>query len=282
MIKQNTPNKPMAAKVFKVAAIQMKAAEDPIKNRVRALKLLEDGIRRKARLLALPEMFVYRGPASGLKKASGVLGLKFFEPFADLAKKHSVWILLGGYPERARHGEKYWNTSLLLDSRGRVAAKYRKIHLFKLSEGARDIVDETLLYLKGQQPVMVRIDRIAAGFSTCFDLRFPELFRGYRARGADLFLCPSAFTRKTGQDHWKVLIRARAIENQCFMIAPNQYGPAGDGIFCHGHSLIVDPWGRVLAEGPADQDAVLLTGLDLSRLKEIRKELPCEPKIRYK
>jgi nitrilase len=191
---------------------------------------------------------------------------------AETAKARHAYLLAGSLLERA--GEKVYNTSVLFDRSGAVAATYRKIHLFeaRLEDGTR--IREAEAYDPGREPVAADIEGWQAGLAICYDLRFPELFRTYAAQGAHLLFVPSNFTQRTGKDHWEVLVRARAIENQCFVVAPNQCGvnPA-TGVRSHGHSMIVGPWGEVLAAA-ADEESVILAKLDPADLAATRNRVP--------
>ncbi len=199
-----------------------------------------------ADLLVLPETAVARGSDDDLRAAAEPLTGPIVQHFADQARRRSVWILAGSLLER--DGEAIYNTAVLLDRRGTVAAAYRKIHLFDACLPDRRVIRESHLYQAGALPVMANIEGWPCGLSICYDLRFPELYRHYADHGAQLLAIPANFTLQTGRDHWEILIRARAIENQCFVLAPNQCGVnSATGVAAYGHSLMVDPWGTVLA-----------------------------------
>ena len=166
-----------------------------------------------------------------------------------------------------------FNTSVLINPNGKIVTKYRKIHLFDIRLKGKEIL-ESGRNQAGKNPKLAKIENIKAGLSICYDLRFPELYRHYSRAGAKIICIPSSFTRLTGEAHWHTLIKARAIENLSYVIAPNQAGIGSGGIKTYGHSLIVDPWGKILAEGPANGETVIFADIDLEYLKQVRKNLP--------
>ena len=193
---------------------------------------------------------------------------------ADLARATRVHLLLGGFPERSEEPRLIHNTSVVLDPDGQVVATYRKIHLFDvdLPGGAR--FRESDAVKPGVEPVIAALPFGAVGLSVCYDLRFPELYRALAARGARILAVPAAFTAETGKDHWHVLLRARAIENQAFVLAPAQFGTHGGKRASYGHALVIDPWGVVLAES-GNHEGVAVADLDLAYQDEVRRTLPC-------
>ncbi len=225
-----------------------------------------------ADLLLLPECFAVRGAPADLRAAAEIIPGPVCAWSAALARRRRAWVLAGSLPEKC--GARIFNTSLLFDRRGRLAARYRKIHLFDSRLPGGRAQRESAVYAAGTRPVLVRIEGWLCGLSVCYDLRFPELFRRYADAGAHLLCAPANFTRVTGQAHWNVLLRARAIENQAFVLAPNQCGanPA-DGVAAYGHSLAVDPWGLVLADGGGREGVVSAT-LQPAALRRARNCLP--------
>jgi len=190
-----------------------------------------------------------------------------------VAKKHKVTILAGSICEHIPGKNKVYNTSVLIDARGVVAAKYRKNHLFDALVGGTNI-KESQHFCAGRRMAAARVGSWTVGLTICYDLRFPELYQKYRKAGAHALCVPSAFTKITGQAHWETLLRARAIENLCYVLAPNQIGKDGRGIANYGNSMIVDPWGKVLARASGDKEEIIFADLDQKTLKDRRRTLP--------
>jgi predicted amidohydrolase len=192
---------------------------------------------------------------------------------AEVARKHAVALVLGGMPEKGPDDAHVHNTSVYLDATGAVRASYHKIHLFdvQIPDGAEYRESDSVT--PGTEPVVVETPWAKMGLSVCYDLRFPELYRKQAQAGARILTVPAAFTLHTGRDHWHVLLRARAVENLCFVLAAAQYGRHNAKRVTYGHALIVDPWGQVLAECP-DQEGVAVAELDLAYQDKVRRELP--------
>jgi len=240
---------------LRVAAVQMNVDDDPQANVAQAVRLTEEAARAGAEFVCLPENVVYMGDT---RRRAG-LAESLVEPLtgplaralAGAARTHRVWLLVGGFPERADSTDRPFNTSFLLGPDGTVRAIYRKLHLFDVDPPDGRMIRESTYTSAGDAPALAEIDGWSIGLSICYDLRFPELFRGYAAQGARVLVVPSAFTVPTGEAHWHLLLRARAVENQCYVVAPAQWGDHGTtGRVSFGHTLIVDPWGTVLAEQP--------------------------------
>jgi deaminated glutathione amidase len=197
------------------------------------------------------------------------------ERLAAIARDRTMWVLGGSLIES--DGEHRYNTSTLFDRSGELVARYRKIHLFDVELPGQPPFRESATFTAGDQLVTHETDVARLGLSICYDLRFPELYRGLMVLGAEVLLVPAQFQQQTGKDHWEVLLRARAIEDQCFVVAPAQwgtFGPVERSRRSYGHSLIVDPWGRILVEAPAEGDGVWFADLDLAELRAIRQDLP--------
>lgn len=255
---------------LKILLLQNSAGADVERN----LAGIEQRLRRAPAcdLIALPEVFAIRGSDADYRAAAEQLPGPITKRMMALAARARVWVLAGSVIERCR-GKNY-NTSVLIDRHGRIAASYRKIHLFEANLDSGQVVRERDTYEAGNKPVMATVEGWRCGLAICYDLRFPELFRHYAARSAALFFLPSNFTQKTGKDHWETLVRARAIENQAFVVAPNQCGvnPCTN-IASHGHSMVVGPWGDVLAEA-GDRTAVLTVTLRPEELLRTRARIP--------
>jgi predicted amidohydrolase len=266
---------------LRVALVQVAADQDVAANVGRAAALVRQAGEHQPSLVALPETFLYRGPAAGFRESAIALPGALTEPFSELARRLDAWILLGSLAESSDDPRRPYNTSVLLDPTGRIAARYRKRHLFDVSidDGPSD--RESTRTTPGEQTVVALMQGVAReadvriGLSICFDLRFPELYREMTAAGAVLLAVPANFTEATGRDHWEVLLRARAIENGAFVIAPAQCG-AGGGVPAHGRSMVVDPWGIVVAQAP-DGPGYVVADLDLDRVAQVRRQLPTQP-----
>lgn len=256
---------------LRLAAIQLAAGLDVAANLEAAAALLPPP--GAADLAVLPEVFARRGDNDDLRAtAEAIPAGPLCRWLSDQAAARRCWLLAGSLIER--DGAACYNTAVLFDRDGRLSATYRKIHLFEavIEDGTR--IREGDLYRPGERPCLVEIEGWRCGLSICYDLRFPELYRGYAAQGAHLLLAPANFTQRTGRDHWEVLVRARAIENQCFVAAPGQCGPdPRSGLPSHGHSLIVGPWGELLAAGD-DTPRRLDTTLDPAALEATRARVP--------
>lgn len=225
-----------------------------------------------ADLIVLPEVFAIRGSNVDLRQAAEALDGRQAQWLAQTARKHGAWVLGGSLLEKA--GSAVHNTAVLMDREGRCRASYRKLHLFEATLENGKLVREQDVYEAGEHPVMADIEGWPCGLSICYDVRFPELYRLYAKRGAALLLIPANFTQNTGKYHWETLVKARAIENQCFVVAPNQCGQnALTGVASYGHSLIVGPWGEVLAEG-GQEPTLLRATLDRSELERVRARVP--------
>ena len=271
---------------LRVALVQLAADRDVDANVERAVDLVKRAGERRPHLIALPESFLYRGPAAGFRESASELPGPMTEPFAELARSLDTWILLGSVAERSADPQRPYNTSVLLDPAGRICASYRKRHLFDVSidggpsdrESARTTPgDETVVaVMEGvAQEGMAQEADVRLGLSICFDLRFPEIYREMALAGAVVMAVPANFTEATGRDHWEVLLRARAIENGAFVIAPAQCG-IGGGVPTHGRSMVVDPWGVVIAQAP-DGPGVVVADLRMERVAEVRRQLPSQP-----
>jgi len=263
-----------AKKKIRISCIQVNAGSNIHKNITSLEGLLKTALKVKPDIVAFPENFLWRGSSENLEGAAQatkeVLG-----DFRSKAKRCKTAFLLGSLIEASQTSRKYYNTSYWISASGRVSATYRKIHLFDV-ELSKDLsVQESKHILPGHKPVLVSERGIVSGLSICYDLRFPELYRRLTHLGAQILFVPANFTRETGKAHWKVLLRARAIENQCFVVAPAQVGKnPSNGITSYGHSLMVDPWGRVLFEGSGASQEVLTADADFSVLNRVRRLLP--------
>jgi predicted amidohydrolase len=254
-----------------VALVQLDAGEDVDANVAAAAALAEEAAASGARLVALPEYLQYRGPDAGYRASARPIPGPHTEPFAQVARRHGCWILVGSLAESTENARCY-NTSVLLGPDGACRATYRKIHLFDVEVDAGPFDRESARVAPGDRAVVADVDGLTLGLTVCYDLRFPELYRTLALRGATVFTVPASFTERTGRDHWEVLLRARAIENGAWVLAPAQIGgPAGHRSY--GRSMIVDPWGTVVAQA-ADVVGIIRAELDPQRVAAVRRQIP--------
>ncbi len=230
---------------------------------------------RGAKLVVLPELFnCLSPPETVIANAESVPG-PTSELMSSLAAKHQLTLLAGSIGERGNaEDEKIYNTSLLFGPDGSLLDQYRKLHLFDIDIPGVVTFCESGFMGFGEHLAVNETEVGKLGQATCYDLRFPELFRLLVEQGAEILAIPAAFTMATGRDHWEVLLRARAIENQCFVVAANQFGEHGGKLFSYGRSMIIDPWGTVVATA-SDGVGLITAEIDLEQLVEIRKHLPC-------
>jgi deaminated glutathione amidase len=260
---------------MRVALCQMNSGADVEANRAQAGELLDASADGGADLAALPEVWTYMGSASRHREVAEPIPGPMSEWLASVARVRSMWILGGSILEVGDDGAVF-NTSVLFDRHGDLVARYRKIHLFDVHLPGQPPISESFMYSPGENVVVAQTEFGVVGLSVCYDVRFPELYRELVTRGADVIFVPSAFTFETGTDHWDVLIRARAIESQAFVLAPAQWGtwgPPEQNRRCFGNSLAVDPWGRVLARAP-EGVGVTFADLDLGEVHRVRERLP--------
>jgi predicted amidohydrolase len=258
---------------FVAAAVQMQAADDKAVNLAEAARWVREAARLGARLVVLPEVFIWRGKKKLEREFAETISGPAANQLAGLARELKIFLLGGSILEAIPDSVKAYNTSLLFDPAGNLLAAYRKIHLFDVDLANGVSLRESETRAHGGDVVAVNTELGTLGLSVCYDLRFPELYRSLADKGAHLIFVPSAFTAFTGQAHWETLLRARAIENQAYIIAADQFGKSPKSFECHGHSMIVDPWGTVLAELP-DGPGVITAEIDLDHLGKVRAELP--------
>ncbi len=259
---------------MRIAALQMVSTAEVGRNLDAAAWLIERAAAGGARLVALPEFFCLlgRGERDKLEiaEADGDGPIQRF--LADAARRHRVWLVGGTLPIRGADADHVRNACCVFGPDGSRCARYDKIHLFALDHGSERF-DEARVLEPGTALVAFDADGLRVGLSVCYDLRFPELYRALMDPPCDLIVAPSAFTYPTGAAHWKLLVRARAVENQCYLLAPAQGGRHENGRRTWGHSMIVDPWGEVLS-CVAEGEAVVAGEIDRARLDEVRRQLP--------
>ena len=255
---------------------QMRSGDDVDGNLATAERLLNEAADGGADLAAVPELFAFLGPPSRYSEvAEPVPGGPICERLSKIAGERGIWVLGGSVLESA--DGRIYNTSPLFDRTGELVVRYRKIHLFDVDLPGQPSFRESSTIAAGTELVTHETEFGRLGLSVCYDLRFPELYRGLMALGAEILLVSAQFQYETGKDHWEVLLRARAIENQCFVVAPAQWGTFGSAAEprrSFGHSMVVDPWGRILVRAPEEGDGVWFADLDFAELRAIRDRLP--------
>jgi len=263
----------MLAPSFLAAAVQMTSTGDRERNLATALRLVGEAAARGAKLVCLPENFAFMGREEDRIAGAETLEGPTVSALRELARARRIQVLAGSIAEKVDAPGKTANTSVLLGEDGAVLAAYRKIHLFDVNipDGARYAESETVQ--PGTAPVLAESALGRIGLTVCYDLRFPELYRQLSARGAEILAIPAAFTLYTGKDHWEVLVRARAIENLCYVIAPAQVGRHSANRVTYGNAMVVDPWGVVLARC-GDGEGLALAPVRRDRLEQCRRELP--------
>ena len=258
----------------RIALAQMTSGADFSRNLSVAEGLIPQAVRGGADLLAFPEVFLYLGPGAGKLAVAETLDGPTVGHFGAAARKHRMMILLGSIHERSEsETSRVYNTSVLIDRDGEIAAVYRKTRLFDVDLPGLRIKESESIIPGSEQPPVVSTDIGRVGLTICFDLRFPEIYRSLCARGAEIVFVPSNFTAPTGEAHWSVLLRARAIENQFYVAAPAQAGQHNPSYRSYGHALLVDPWGRVLLDA-GEAPGVHISEADPEVVTRVRRELP--------
>ena len=264
-------NGPVAG--LNVAILQMNSKADKQENIVDALALIDRAATTGARLVALPEVWPYLGPEDANREHAETVPGPITDLLAERARRHGIYIHGGSIYETRPGDPGMYNTAVVIDPQGEIIARYSKIHMFDVVLDGGDEYRESSTVTPGDEIVVTEIDGIPVGLAICYDLRFPELFRILALKGAQAVILPAAFTLMTGKDHWETLIRARAIENEIYMVAPAQWGTYQPGKWCYGRSMVVDPWGTVVATA-SDGVGIAQATVDLNRVATVRRQIP--------
>lgn len=258
-----------------ISAVQMTSCATVATNLACVEKMCVQAREEEVALLLLPENFAFMGKQEKDKLAlAETMGKgEIQETVSALAKKYNLWIIAGTMAQKTA-SERVRASCLVFDNKGICAARYDKIHLFDVRVSESEAHQESLTIEPGERVVVVDTPVGRIGLTVCYDLRFPELYHRLREQGADIFTVPSAFTAVTGAAHWEVLLRARAIENLCYVLAANQSGRHENGRDTWGHSMIVDPWGHILAM-QQNGEGLVKAAIDLQRLEQLRRQFPC-------
>lgn len=270
----------MATDVPRIAVGQMCASSDVEKNLEVVADLCARAKDRGCAMLFLPECFAFIG-------VKGTDALAVMEPldgpllgrYRELAARHRLWLSLGGFAEKGPDRDRRFNAHVIVNDAGEIQASYRKIHLFDVDMGDVNgpVLMESATAAAGETLVTCDSPAGKLGVTVCYDLRFPEMFARLRYElGCEVMLVPSAFTKPTGQAHWETLLRARAIETQSYVVAAAQAGVHSEGRASHGHAMIVDPWGKVIAELDGEETGIAVADVDLGYLKDVRSRIPVE------
>ncbi len=259
---------------MQVAAIQMNSTDNRDLNIEKAEKFVREAAKEGAILVTLPEYFSYLSAEGEEIPFAEPIDGPLVNSMKKLAKELGIYLLCGSIPEKIKRSKRIYNTSLLINPKGKTIATYRKIHLFDINIKGKAAFKESNFYEGGKDVVLVKTEKGKWGMTVCYDLRFPELYRTLALKGAEIIFIPSAFTAYTGMFHWMALLRARAIENQVYIIAPAQVGKHSPKRSSYGNSAIINPWGKIIAH-QQEGEGIINAKIDLKYLCELRKSFPC-------
>ena len=260
-------------RTMRVALVQVEARDDVADNLSRAAAMAAEAA-VDSDLVILPEYVQFRGTAAGFRASAATIPGPTTAPFEEVARESGCWVLAGSHAEASDDPDRPYNTAALFNRSGALAAIYRKLHLFDVSVDDGPADRESARVTAGDRAVVVDVDGVALGLSICYDLRFPELYRALAGAGATLLAVPAVFTERTGRDHWEPLLRARAIENGAWVLAAAACGHGGPGaIPAWGHSMVVDPWGRVIAAAGSGE-GIVRAEIDLELSDAARRQIP--------
>lgn len=258
---------------YLAAAVQMTSCPDISTNLQQAEEWIEFAARQGCELVTLPENFAFMGPEEEKSRLATEISERAEAFLERMAQRYQVTLLGGGYPVPDQN-HRVFNTATLVAPTGEELARYQKIHLFDVNLPDGNTYRESLTVSHGQKPYVYKSEKLGVlGLSVCYDVRFPELYRLLVEQGAEVLLIPAAFTAFTGRDHWQILLQSRAIENTCYVLAPAQVGIHYARRQCHGHAMIIDPWGLILADA-GDKPGVAIAEIKPERLEQIRRQMP--------
>lgn len=260
---------------MQVAVIQMTSGDDVAANIAALDGLLNVAVAHGAQFVLTPENTFYMRREGTAAMVDGAMDDHAGIAYAKrAAKQHGIWLLIGSIRAREAGMDRPFNRSVLIAPSGEIAAHYDKMHLFDVTLAGGQSYRESSQAVAGDAPVLADVEGLKLGLSICYDVRFPNLYRSLALQGAEIFAVPSAFTRPTGAAHWHTLLKARAIENAFYVLAPAQCGTHPGGRETYGHSLIIDPWGEVVAEASADAPEVIMATIDPARVAAVRAQIP--------
>ena len=262
---------------FTVAVAQLDSKSNKDQNIQQILSFIDEAVKQNADLVAFPEMATYMGDVNQYSIVAEEFPGPTIHTLAEKARDHGIYVHIGSFFESIPNSSRVYNTSGIIGPDGDLLDIYRKIHLFDITGEVEYHESDTVA--PGEQITTIQTEIGTFGLSICYDLRFPQLYRSLAMRGADVLFVPAAFTLHTGKDHWEPLLRARAIENQIYVVAPAQIGDKTDSIHTYGKSLVVDPWGNVIAKA-SDREEIFTATIDLDCLEETRNQLQTLSHIR--
>lgn len=258
-----------------IAVVQFETKKDLTQNLQEAEQFIQQAVSKNAQCIIFPEEFITLGMTARAKLllAEPYLSGPLQAKMAEWAKRYNIWIIGGTLPIQSDDPKKYYSSCIVWNKCGEVVGRYDKIHLFDVQVEKQGSFSESSYVQSGKEITVVTTPFGKIGIAICYDIRFPELFRHFALQKVDMIVLPSAFTQPTGKVHWEILLRARAIENLCYVLAPDQVGVRLSGHGTYGHSMIIDPWGEILTHAE-DKPALLIAKIDLDNMQRIRERFP--------
>ena len=257
---------------YLVGVIQMDTRDNYEENMEAACRFIDEAAAKGAKLVAFPEVFNYIGNEP--REAENIPDGPTIRLMAEKAREHGIWVHCGSIGEANPQGEKKYNTTVLLDPDGKEVARYRKMHAFDITLLDGTETRESDRMQVGKDIVMVDTELGRLGFSICYYIRFPEMYRYMALNGCQVIFTPANFQMQTGKDHWEIILRTRAVENTCYIVAPGQIGKKRGTSLSYGSSMVVNPWGTVISRAQ-ETAGVVMAEIDLDYLDKVRRDLPC-------